>query len=128
MQGGCTFQKTSGLKRIENDFAAIAEKQYVESTHTALKKLAVFPAMERLSSLKELFERAEKTAEKYGFPKMKVIAVGGGSDSANLTAVGVPTLCVLGVRGQFNHTERVWAEEESLYERCKLLMTFLVEL
>ena len=57
-----------------------------------------------------------------------VLAVGGGSDSAHLTACGIPTLCALGVRGQFNHTEREWAEEESLFERTKLLMALLSEL
>ena len=59
---------------------------------------------------------------------MKAIAVGGGSDSANLTAVGSPTFCALGVKGEFNHTEREWADEASLYERTKLLMAFLCEL
>ena len=34
----------------------------------------------------------------------------------------------LGVKGEFNHTEREWADEASLYERTKLLMTFLCEL
>ena len=57
-----------------------------------------------------------------------IVAVGGGSDSAHLTACGIPTLCALGVRGQFNHTEREWAEEESLFERTKLLMALLSEL
>ena len=84
--------------------------------------------MERLESSEKLFERAEAIAEKYGFPKAQAIAVGGGSDSAHLTACGIPTLCALGVRGQFNHTEREWAEEESLFERTKLLMALLSEL
>ena len=84
--------------------------------------------MERLESSEKLFERSEAIEEKYGFPKAKAIAVGGGSDSAHLTACGIPTLCALGVRGQFNHTEREWAEEESLFERTKLLMALLSEL
>lgn len=122
------FKTTAGMERIEKAFQKIAKKQYVESTTTCCKKLVVFPPMERLESSEKLFERAEAIAEKYGFPKAKVIAVGGGSDSAHLTACGIPTLCALGVRGQFNHTEREWAEEESLFERTKLLMALLSEL
>ena len=122
------FKTTAGMERIEKAFQKIAKKQYVESTTTCCKKLVVFPPMERLESSEKLFERAEAIAEKYGFPKAKAIAVGGGSDSANLTACGIPTLCALGVRGQFNHTEREWAEEESLFERTKLLMALLSEL
>ena len=122
------FKTTAGMERIEKAFQTIAKKQYVESTTTCCKKLVVFPPMERLESSEKLFERAEAIAEKYGFPKAKAIAVGGGSDSAHLTACGIPTLCALGVRGQFNHTEREWAEEESLFERTKLLMALLSEL
>lgn len=122
------LKTTAGMERIEKAFQTIAKKQYVESTTTCCKKLVVFPPMERLESSEKLFERAEAIAEKYGFPKAKAIAVGGGSDSAHLTACGIPTLCALGVRGQFNHTEREWAEEESLFERTKLLMALLSEL
>ena len=122
------FKTTAGMERIEKAFQKIAKKQYVESTTTCCKKLVVFPPMERLESSEKLFERAEAIAEKYGFPKAKAIAVGGGSDSAHLTACGIPTLCALGVRGQFNHTERERAEEESLFERTKLLMALLSEL
>ena len=122
------LKTTAGMERIEKAFQTIAKKQYVESTTTCCKKLVVFPPMERLESSEKLFERAEVIAEKYGFPKAKAIAVGGGSDSAHLTACGIPTLCALGVRGQFNHTEREWAEEESLFERTKLLMALLSEL
>ena len=122
------FKTTAGMERIEKAFQKIAKKQYVESTTTCCKKLVVFLPMERLESSEKLFERAEAIAEKYGFPKAKAIAVGGGSDSAHLTACGIPTLCALGVRGQFNHTEREWAEEESLFERTKLLMALLSEL
>ena len=122
------FKTTAGMERIEKAFQTIAKKQYVESTTTCCKKLVVFPPMERLESSEKLFERAEAIAEKYGFPKAKAIAVGGGSDSAHLTACGIPTLCALGVRGQSNHTEREWAEEESLFERTKLLMALLSEL
>ena len=122
------FKTTAGMERIEKAFQKIAKKQYVESTTNCCKKLVVFPPMERLESSEKLFERAEAIAEKYGFPKAKAIAVGGGSDSAHLTACGIPTLCALGVRGQFNHTEREWAEEESLFERTKMLMALLSEL
>lgn len=84
--------------------------------------------MERLDSSLELFNRANDIAVKNGLPEMKAIAVGGGSDSAYLTKAGIPTLCALGVRGQFNHTEREWAVEDSLIEREKLLLALLMKL
>ncbi len=122
------FSQQKGIERVDKDFKEIAARQYVDHTTTTLRPLVTFPAMERLPGSEALFERAQAVAKSHGFPEMKAIAVGGGSDSANLTAVGIPTLCALGVKGEFNHTEREWAEEASLYERCKLLMALLVEL
>lgn len=122
------FKEAKGLKRVEKALEEMTEKQYVEGTITHLTKLARFGAMEKLPGTDTLFERANEVAISHGFPKMKAIAVGGGSDSACLTAAGVPTLCALGVKGQYNHTVREWAEESSLYERTKLLITLLSEL
>ena len=59
---------------------------------------------------------------------MKAIAVGGGSDSAYLTRAGIPTLCALGVKGEFNHTVREWADKKSLTERAELLAALLLQL
>lgn len=122
------FKKQEGIERIEKAFDAIAKKVYVDHTTTTCKCLVKVAAMAELPGSKELFEKAEAIAEENGLPKMKPIMVGGGSDSAYLTMAGVPTLCALGVRGEFNHTVREWAEESSLTERAKLLTALLVTL
>lgn len=122
------FKKQEGIERIEKAFDAIAKKVYVDHTTTTCKCLVKVAAMAELPGSKKLFEKAEAIAEENGLPKMKPIMVGGGSDSAYLTMAGVPTLCALGVRGEFNHTVREWAEESSLTERAKLLTALLVTL
>lgn len=122
------FRTEKGLKRVETAFQQIAAKVYVPDTKTVYKNTVRIEAMERLDSTMALFERAKAAAEKAGLSTLKAIAVGGGSDSAYLTKAGVPTLCALGVKGEFNHTVREWAEESSLLEREKLLLTLLVEL
>lgn len=122
------FKKQEGIERIEKAFDAIAKKVYVDHTTTTCKCLVKVAAMAELPGSKELFEKAEAIAEENGLPKMKPIMVGGGSDSAYLTMAGVPTLCALGVRGEFNHTVREWADESSLTERAKLLTALLVAL
>lgn len=122
------FRTEKGLKRVESAFQKIAAKVYVPDTKTVYKNTVRIEAMERLDSTMALFDRAKAVVEKAGLPALKAIAVGGGSDSAYLTKAGVPTLCALGVKGEFNHTVREWAEEASLLEREKLLLTLLVEL
>lgn len=122
------FSTMAGLNRVEQGFADIAKKVYVADTVTRYERVALFNAMERIPVSDALFARANEEAQKAGLPAMKAIAVGGGSDSAFLTMCGIPTLCAMGVRGEFNHTVREWAEESSITEREKLLLTCLVTL
>ncbi len=122
------FRSEKGLNRIIDSFKKIASRQYIPDTKTTCRLTTRIEAMERLDSSLELFNRANDIAVKNGLPEMKAIAVGGGSDSAYLTKAGIPTLCALGVRGQFNHTEREWAVEDSLIEREKLLLALLMKL
>lgn len=122
------FKKQEGIARVEKALEEIAKKVYVKDTHTTVRCLVKVAAMVELPGSKALFEKAEAIAEDNGLPKMKPIMVGGGSDSAYLTMAGVPTLCALGVRGQYNHTVREYAEEDSLTERAKLLAALLMKL
>ena len=122
------FRTAAGIERVEKALKEITEKVYVEDTKTACRCQVKMAAMERLASSEALFERAQAAAAEAGLPAMKAIAVGGGSDSAYLTMEGVPTLCAMGVKGQFNHTVREWAEESSLTERAKLAAALLMRL
>ncbi len=122
------FRTEKGLERAVKGFEEIAKKQYIPDTKTTFRQTTRIEAMERLDSSLALFERANAVALNHGLTELKAIAVGGGSDSAYLTKAGIPTLCALGVRGQFNHTEREWAEEASLIEREKLLLALLNDL
>lgn len=122
------FKKEEAIERVEKSFQQIAERVYVKGTTTSWERLVKVSAMERLPQSEALFEKAQAAAAAMGLPPMKAIAVGGGSDSAYLTRAGIPTLCALGVKGQFNHTVREWAEKSSLTERAKLLAVLLLEL
>lgn len=122
------FLTAAGLRRVEDGFRKIAETTYIPDTKTSYTCTVRMEAMERLASSEALFERANNAAKAAGLPAMHAMMVGGGSDSAYLTMAGVPTLCALGVKGQFNHTVREWADEASLTERTKLLLTLLVSL
>ena len=84
--------------------------------------------MERTEASERLFEKVEAIAEAAGLPAMKPKCVGGGSDSVFLSRAGVPTICAMGVKGEFNHTEREYAIEESLYEREKLILAVLEQI
>ena len=54
--------------------------------------------------------------------------VGGGADSSYISETGTPTVCSMGVRGEFNHIEREYALVETLYERTKLLAAVVLRI
>ena len=84
------------------------------------------PAYAKIS--KELFELVKKVYEEEGFGSPKAITVGGGSDSAYTTMVGVPTVCAMGVKGGRNHTVDEFANVESLFMRAKLMCAVMLAL
>lgn len=122
------FRTMAGIERVEKALKEITDKVYIDQVQTTCRCEVKMGAMERLASSEELFDKANQIAREAGLPEMKAIAVGGGSDSAYITAEGVPTLCAMGVKGQFNHTVREWAEESSLTERAKLSAALLMKL
>lgn len=122
------FRTMAGIERVEKALKEITDKVYIDQVQTTCRCEVKMGAMERLASSEALFDKANQIAREAGLPEMKAIAVGGGSDSAYITAEGVPALCAMGVKGQFNHTVREWAEESSLTERAKLSATLLMKL
>lgn len=108
------YSREEGIERVEKAFREIAAKTYVQGTKTHVECLVKVSSMERLPASEDLYHRAEEIAKEWNLPHMKAIAVGGGSDSAYLTGAGIPTLCALGVKGEFNHTVREWADKKSL--------------
>lgn len=122
------FRTMAGIERVEKALKEITDKVYIDQVQTTCRCEVKMGAMERLASSEALFDKANQIAREVGLPEMKAIAVGGGSDSAYITAEGVPALCAMGVKGQFNHTVREWAEESSLTERAKLSAALLMKL
>ena len=59
---------------------------------------------------------------------MGQVNLGGGSDACYFTIAGVPTICSMGVQGQFNHSDKEYAIEESLYTRTKLMACAVLDI
>ena len=122
------YERSVEMDRIRAAMESLTKKAWIEGTRTRVELKVDVPAMERTEKSEELFERVNRIAVDAGLPEMKPISTGGGSDSVFLSRAGVPTLCGLGAKGEFNHTEREYAIEDSVYERAKLLIAILEEL
>ena len=126
----CDFRYVShdDLPKLKKMVYAIVEKNFVPDVTTKITDTFGFDEMERPEATMQLLEVAKEAAKESGLPVPGPKLCGGGSDAAYTVQAGVATLCSIGVEGARNHTIEEWADEASLYERTKLLMTFLCQL
>mgnify|MGYP000585683032 FL=1 len=75
-----------------------------------------------------LFRLMESVAEETGYGPIHAKEVGGGSDSNIPASLGIPTVCGVGVRGEYNHTEREYAVVDSMAARCELIVNTILRL
>ena len=107
---------------------AIADKQYVPDTKTVMTTVTDFKSMDEVPGTDTLLKLVQDAAAECNLPKPTAKAVGGGSDSAYTTAAGIPTICALGVQGARNHTAEEFAVVDTLFSRCKLFATIMLNI
>lgn len=98
----------------------VTEECTVEGTTAELDTSRVMACMETTDGVRKLYDHVADTGEALGLGRIPGIQVGGLSDAGITVGAGIPTLCGLGVRGEGAHTDREYAQVESLYERCLL--------
>ena len=125
----CDFRYThpEDLPVLRRKVDEVCSRQYVPDTTTKVSDSVGFATMTRLPGNLELLKIAQEVAEESGFPKPEARLCGGGSDAAYTTAMGVPTLCAVGVEGTRNHTVEEWADVDSLFRRAKQMAGILLK-
>lgn len=125
----CDFRYThpEDLPMLRKKVDEVCSRQYVPDTITKVSDSVGFATMTRLPGNLELLKIAQEVAEESGFPKPEARLCGGGSDAAYTTAMGVPTLCAVGVEGARNHTVEEWADVDSLFRRAKQMAGILMK-
>ena len=105
---------------VDREIADIVSRQHVEgTTATCVRKAGIMP-MPRTRDNEKLFDLVRRVSEELGFQTPSPIVSGGGSDSAYSVKAGIPTVDQMGVKGQWNHSDREYAVVETLFERSKL--------
>lgn len=99
----------------------VTEQVHVPGTSATVKVIGFRPAMEQTEGTMELLRIVNAALKTHGFEALEPMFRGGGSDSCYTVAVGVPTLCSVGIIGQYEHTIRECAEIGSLPVRAKML-------
>ena len=107
---------------------AICERVETPGTHCTLGPLMGFPAMEETDRTAALFALYRETSTALGLGTPESVYSAGCSDSAYTTALGIPTLCALGVLGQGQHSPDEHAFADSLLPQAKRLAAAILAL
>lgn len=111
------------LKQVEE----VAAHSFLPGTAAAVRTLSRRPPMEHTPETDRLFEKVCAVSRRYGLEEVRPKEKGGGSDSAYLVEIGIPTLCSFGPTGTGEHTVAERALIPSLQGRAKLLAASIME-
>ena len=107
--------------RVLNALNEICARQYVPDTTTEIEVREFMAAFDGSNGVQELADFVAETSRACGFGEMGSVFLGGGSDAGFIQRTGTPVICSIGVRGQFNHSDREYTLVESMFTRAKLL-------
>lgn len=122
------YTRFDEAQRIKDALVKLGEKTYIEGTHTEITFRESMSPFEKTQAGVELADFVANVSREQSLGEMGSIFLGGASDACYFTMAGVPSICAMGVMGQFNHTSREYAVVESLYTRAKLLACAVLDI
>lgn len=120
--------KENEYDTVINFLKGIADKTFVDGAKTEFKIISVRVPMEQKEQNKILFNKLNKISEDYGFGTLVEKFSPGGSDAADITKAGIPTVDCLGMYGEMYHSVNERAKISSLNESAKFLAAAIIEL
>lgn len=114
------FVKMSELDEIDEAVKKIANTSYINGTSCTLTKTSERASMEESERNTELFEHIRSIFKKTGLPDVKPLNGSGGSDAADMTVCGIPTVDSIGVYGGRIHSKDEFAYVDSLAASAKM--------
>jgi len=122
------YEILSEHDRVLTSFAEISKKVYIDGCTTTFNYNEYMAAFETTPDGIALADFVAKVSRDTGFGEMGQTRLGGGSDASYITISKVPTVCSMGVMGEFNHTDKEYALVESLFKRTELLTNVVLRI
>lgn len=122
------YQCSEEAVRVKEGFARICDTVHIEGTSANYIYKEYMPPFDVTLEGERLADLVAEVSQKQGLGAMGKIFLGGSSDACYFTMAGVPTVCAMGVCGQFNHSSKEYALVESLYTRTKLLACTVLDI
>lgn len=105
-----------------------AETTYVPGTSCTLSVRGIpFPMAQREANL-ELCRRFSQASQALGFESFEPAFVGGASDAAHASAMGIPVVCASGPVVDFQHTLNERVLKRSMAQRAKVHVSTVINL
>lgn len=120
VQIGLRFNTSQQKEELLMALEKAAAHSTVPDTWAEVDASRLMDCMDTTAGVEALFAHLQRTAQDCGYGPIGAFQVGGLSDSGLTVAVGIPTVCGMGVKGEGNHTPNERAEVASLYNRCVL--------
>lgn len=122
------FQNEEQYNIIKNKVKEVAEKSYIDGSSCKVVLSSERVAMDENERNLALYEKIEEILENSGFGRMGKTLSAGGSDAADMTNYGIPSVDSLGVYGSDIHSLNERAEIASLSLSAKRLAAIAVEI
>ena len=122
------FKTQAELEKVKREVQKINDEITVESTSSTIKIVSFRPSMEKLDRNYQLFDKANAIFEKNGLERLKPRCALGGSDAADMSTYGIPTLDSLGIMGEGMHAVDERAYVSSLVTSAKMLAIIAMEI
>lgn len=123
---GIRFATNKDYKEAVEAVNAIANDNDDERIKAEYSVEAIFTAMEELPKTQAFFDLYSQSAVELGCEAPKAVYSGGCSDAAYTTMEGVPTLCGVGILGEFNHTLQEYALIDSIKLQAKKIVSTIL--
>lgn len=120
-----TAKQAEDAHKLVNE---IANKSYIEGTSCKLTLASYRCAMEKTDFNEELGKKMNEIFANNGMPELKPSLGNGGSDAADMTEYGIPTVDNMGPSGDGGHSIREYIKKDSLKHSAKMLATIAYEI
>ncbi len=122
------FKTSNQLEFIRKFVKEISDEITVTGTYCTVKEISFRPAMEKTERNEKLLEKVNDIFSKHDLPTLIARCGAGGSDAADMSCYGIPTLDSLGVRGKNMHSLNEFAYISSISECAKMLAIITMEI
>lgn len=121
------YKNPAHMEYIKEKINDVCAKTYIEGTTTEVEFISIMPAFAETEANYRLLDYINSVAAKYGYPEFDSIYVGGMSDAAYFSTLGIPTVCSMGAQGAGAHTKEEHASVASFFERWIIAMSCIME-